>query len=120
MTDAYNTCSFVLLQLGENIPDSVTPEAAKTMIEDTLKMYEEVYDDDWLEKKMEDETLRIVVKFYSAIIFLAYFCRSKYTAIFFICKAVQLSLRNGACVYTPLTLLQLLGFAIEDKHAANL
>ena len=121
VTDAYNTCSFVLHQLGENIPDSVAPEAAKTMIEDTLKMYEEVYDDDLLERKMEDETLRIVVKFYSAITFLAYMCRSQHTAIFFICKAVQLSLRNGACVYTPLSLLQLMGFAIQDKdkNASN-
>lgn len=120
MADAYDTCSFVLLQLGENIPDSVTPEAATTVIDETLKMYEEVYNDDWLERKMEDETLRIVVKFYSAIIFLAFLCRSRYTAIFLICKAVQLSLRNGACVYTPLSLLQLIGFAIEDKNAANL
>ncbi|KAK1738571.1 putative AAA ATPase [Skeletonema marinoi] len=55
--DAYNTCSFVLLQLGETIPESVAPEAAKTLVEDTLKMYEEVYDDDWLERKMEDKTL---------------------------------------------------------------
>ena len=115
MNDAYNTCSFVLLQLGETIPESVTSEAAKTMVEDTLKMFEEVYDDDWLQRRMEDETLRIVVKFYSVIILLAYFCRSRNTAMYFICKSVQLSLRNGACAYTPLSLLQLVGFAMEEK-----
>ena len=120
MNDAYNTCSFVLLQLGETIPESVTSEAAKTMVEDTLKMFEEVYDDDWLQRRMEDETLRIVVKFYSVIILLAYFCRSRNTAMYFICKSVQLSLRNGACAYTPLSLLQLVGFAMEEKDTSYL
>jgi hypothetical protein len=121
VVDAYNTCSFVLLQLGESIPDSVTPEAAKTMGKDTLTIYEDVYDDDWLERKMEDENLRTIVKFYGAIVFLAHFCRSRYTAIYFICKAVQLSLRNGACKYTPHSLLQLIGFAMEEeKNAASL
>ena len=69
LVDAYNTCSFVLLHLGETIPDSVTSEDAKTMVEDTLKMYEEVYDDDWLERRMEDENLQIVVKFYSCLLY---------------------------------------------------
>lgn len=117
--DAYNTCSFVLLQLGETIPDSVTTEDAKTMVEDTLKMYEEVYDDDWLEKRMEDKNLQVVAKFYSVIIFSAYFCRSRSTAMYLVCKSVQLSLRNGSCLYTPLSVLQLVGFATEVKDDVN-
>eukprot|EP00984_Skeletonema_dohrnii_P021242 scaffold10556_cov123-Skeletonema_dohrnii-CCMP3373.AAC.1 len=73
--DAYNTCSFVLLQLGETIPESVAPEASKTMVEDTLKMYEEVYDGDWLERKMEDKTLLTTLHLYSSIAFASYFCK---------------------------------------------
>ena len=109
-----------MLQLGETIPDSVTPEAAKTLVKETLTIYEEVYNDDWLKRKLEDETQRTIINFYGTTIFLAYFCRSRFTAIFFICKAVQLSLQNGACEYTPLALLQLIGFAMEDDNAASL
>ena len=115
--DAYNTCSFVLLQLGETIPDSVTPEAAKTMVEDTLKMYEEVYDDDWLERKMEDKTLLTTLQFYSSIAYASFYCKSYSMVVYFICKSVQLSLRNGICEHTPLSFLQFTGNETNDDDA---
>ena len=115
--DAYNTCSFVLLQLGETIPESVAPEAAKTMVEDTLKMYEEAYDDDWLERKMEGNTLRTLIKIYNVMAFSSYFCKSYSMVVYFTCKAVQLSLRNGICEHTPLSFLQFTGVVTKDDNA---
>jgi len=115
--DAYNTCSFVLLQLGETIPESVAPEASKAMVEDTLKMYEEVYDGDWLERKMEGNTLRTLIKIYNVMAFASYFCKSYSMLVYFTCKAVQLSLRNGICEHTPLSFLQFTGNETNDDDA---
>ena len=117
--DAYNTCSFVLLQLGETIPESVAPEAAKTMVEDTLKMYEEAYDDDWLERKMEDKTLRTLIKIYNVMAFSSYFCKSYSMVVYFTCKAMQLTLHRGLCEHTIITLLQFTSVVTKDENAVQ-
>eukprot|EP00984_Skeletonema_dohrnii_P000513 scaffold169_cov122-Skeletonema_dohrnii-CCMP3373.AAC.1 len=63
---AYDTCASVLSQLGETIPTSVTPEAASSMLAETLTMYEEVYNDEWIKKKLEDEKIRTIAKLYNS------------------------------------------------------
>lgn len=116
--EAYNTCSNVLLQLGETIPDSVAPEIAKTMAEDTLAMYEEVDDIYWQERNIEDNALRTTLQFYSSIAYSSYLCKPVTMAVFFTCKAVQLSLRKGICDHTTMSLLQftrVMNMAIGDN-----
>jgi len=116
--DAYNTCSSVLLQLGETIPDAVAPGIAKTMVEDTLKMYEEVDDIDWLERNIEDNALRTTLQFYSSIADSSYLCKPVTMAVYFTCKAVQLSLRKGICDHTTMSLLQftrVMNMATDDN-----
>ena len=107
--EAYTTCSSILAQLGETVPDTVTLAMVGDIIQETLSMYSEVYSDDWLERKMEDTKLCNIVKFYSVIATAAYFCKQSYTytPAFFLCKLVQISLRNGVCGYTPLALMKL-------------
>lgn len=111
------------------MPESVTTETVEAMIPETLKMYDEVYGDDWLGKKIEDSTLRNIVKFYSASESLgvllvlcftqiltklfapvgtsAFFFKVSHIVAYFVCKAVQLSLKNGVCQHTPIAFLQL-------------
>ena len=54
--EAYTTCSSILTQLGETVPEpeSVSFETAESLVQNTLKRYTEVYGDDWLAKTMID------------------------------------------------------------------
>ncbi|KAK1741510.1 putative AAA ATPase [Skeletonema marinoi] len=117
VVDAYDTCSFVLLQLGETIPDLVAFDDVKTIAKDTLTMYEEVDDDDWLERKMEDETFHTKLQFYTSIAYSSFFCKSYSLLVYFTCKAVQLSLQKGICEHTPLSLLQFTGVVANNDNA---
>ena len=105
--EAYTTCSSILAQLGETVPDVVTVEMVGCIIPETLSMYSRVYSDDWLEKNMKDPKLCNIVKFYSVTGIAAYFCKPTHSPAYFVCKMVQMSLRNGICQQTPLALMQL-------------
>ena len=118
VVEAYTTSSSILAQLGETVLEAVTLETVGVMIPDTLIMYSEVYGDDWLKKKMEDTTLFNIIKFYRVLAVAAYFCKPLHVSTYFICKMVQLSLRNGVCQYTPLALMQLSSIAIRFHNAA--
>ena len=89
------------------------------MIPETLKMYSEVYGDDWLEKKMEDVTLCNVIKFYSIIATAAFFCKSSHMGAYFVCKMVQLSFKKGICKHTPLAFMQLSSIVINFENAPS-
>ena len=99
------------------MPETVTTEMVGDMIPETLSMYSEVYGDDWLEKKMEDVTLCSILEFYSAIATAAYFCKPSHVVAYFVCKMVQMSLRNGVCQHTPLALMQLTSIVIRFNNA---
>ena len=110
--EAFDTCSSILTQLGETVPDAVTVEMVGGMIPETLRMYAEVYGNDWLGRKMEDTNLCNIIKFYSAIATAAFFCKPTHMG-FFVCKLVQMSLQNGICEHTPLALMQLSSIAFN-------
>ena len=99
------------------MPETVTTEMVGDMIAETLSMYSEVYGDNWLGKKMDDSTLCNIVKFYSAMATAAYFCKPLHMGAYFVCKMVQLSLRNVVCRYTPLALMQLSSIVIRIDNA---
>ena len=106
VNEAHDACSTILTQLGEEIPNSITPASAQAMVVETLKLYEEVYTDEWLKQsKMEDKVA--VAKFYTNFVTAAYFCKARHMTIAYACKAVQLTLRNGICQYSALSFLQL-------------
>lgn len=116
--EAYTTCSSVLTQLGETVPEVVTLETVGAMIPETLHMYAEVYGDDWLEKKMEDTTLCDIIKFYSSMATAAFFCKPPHMVAYFVCKTVQLSLRNGVCPHAPLAFMHLSSIVIRLDNSA--
>ena len=105
--EAYTTCSSILAQLGEAVPDIVTEEMVGDIIPETLSMYSEICGDDWLGTKMEDTKLCNIVKFYSVIATAAYFCKPPHMPAFYVCRMVQISLRNGICDYTPIAFMKL-------------
>ncbi len=119
VSDAYDTCSSILTELGETIPESVDPDETVAIIPETLRKYDEVYGDDWLGRKMEDYTLRYVVRFYGQMITCAFFFKVRHIVSYYVCKVVQLSLRNGVCEYTPLSMLQLSNVLIRSGNNAH-
>ena len=117
MNDVYDTCSSVLVELGESTRESSTCSTLE-MIRETLNMYKEV-GTQWLEgEKADDKTLNTTLQFYKAIALASHFCKSHSVVVYFTCKAVQLTLRKGLCKCTPLTLLQFASTAMTDDNAA--
>ena len=117
MNDVYDTCSSILIQLGESIPESSTLKTSSGMIQETLNMYKEV-GDKWLEgEKTDDKTLNTTLQFYRAIALASFFCKSRSHVVYFTCKAVQLSLQRGLCECTPLSLMQFTSSATTDENA---
>ena len=118
VNDVYDTCAAILTELGESIPASHNVIVASRMIHDTLRMYEKVVNQGWLQKeKTCDKTLRTTLRFYSAISLASFFCKSYSMSVYFSSMAVQLSLRKGICDQTPLSLLQFTSIATNDENA---
>ena len=117
MNDVYDTCSSVLVELGESIPESPVLSTSE-MIRETLNMYKEV-GTKWLEgEETGDKTLNTTLQFYRAIALASHFCKSHSTGVYFACKAVQLTLQRGLCKGAPLSLLQLTSAVMTDDNAA--
>ena len=118
MKDVYDTCSAILTELGESIPEWYTLSKSSVMVE-TLKMYEEV-GDKWLEgEKTDDKTLQTTLQFYNVIALASYFCKSYSMVVYFTCKAVQLTLHRGLCEHTIITLLQFTSVVTKDENAVQ-
>lgn len=120
VVEAYTTGSSILSQLGEIVPEeeAVTLEMVGGMVLETCGMYAEVAGDDWFAKKLEDDTLINILNFSSVMATAAYFFKPMHMVAYFVCKSVQLSLRNGVCKHTPLALMQLSFIAIRFDNAS--
>ena len=119
VNDVYDTCSSILVELGESIPESSALRSSSEMIKETLKMYNEV-GDKWLEgEKTDDKTLSITLQFFRAIALASYFCKSHSMVVYFTCKAVQLTLQRGLCKFTLLSLMQFASVATVDDNAVQ-
>jgi hypothetical protein len=90
------------------------------MLADTLTMYEEVYNDEWINKKLEDEKIRTIAKIYNTFVIACFLCKPRHILVYHMCRAVQLSLQNGTCQYTPLALIHFAGYAMKDEQPASI
>ena len=100
----------MLSHLGETIPEpeTVTPKVVGKVVPETLQMVREIYGAEWLEKKIENESVRQILKFYPALITASFFYfEQPYMMAYFVARMVQLSLQHGVCKHTPLAFLQL-------------
>ena len=117
VNDVYDTCSSVLVELGESIPDSSTLSTSE-MIRETLKMYNEI-GCKWLEaEKTDDKTLNTTLQLYRAIALASFFCKHRNMVVYFTCKAVQLTLQRGLCEFTLVSIMQFASVTTLDDNAA--
>ena len=113
----YNTCSSVLVELGESIPDSSTVTTSE-MIRETLNMYNEV-GDKWFEgERTHDKTLNTTLQLYRAIALASFFCKHRNMVVYFTCKAVQLTLQKGLCEFTLVSIMHFASVTTLDDNAA--
>ena len=108
----------MLSHLGETIPETVTPQAVETVVPETLCKIEKGYNEQWLGKKIENETVRQILKFYTALITASYFFKAPHVMAYFVCRMIQLSLEHGVSKYTPLAFLQLSNIVMNFDNAA--
>ncbi len=90
------------------------------MLSETLSMYDEVYGDEWMNKRLENEKIRSIVKIYKSFVVACLLCKQRHFFIYHMCRAVQLSLQNGASQYTPLALVQFAGYAMEKEKPESI
>jgi hypothetical protein len=107
IVDAYNTCSTTLSHLGETVPETVAFQDVDAIVPETLQMVGKTFGDEWLKKEIENESVRQILKFYTAMVTASYIIKPPHVMAYFVCKMVQLSLQHGVSKYTPLALLQL-------------
>ena len=89
--DAYNTCCEALSELGEAIPQSLTPEETKNMMIATSKIAQSISETSLLEMKEMDEKLTIsLMKFYSLMAEICFFAK-KEMSLFAVCRMLQVS-----------------------------
>ena len=101
-------------------PDSYNLAMASRTIAETLDSYERVDGDEWLKReKTDDKILCITLRFSRAIALASYFCRSYHTVVYFVCRAVQLSLQKGICKHTALSFVQFAGVVTKDGNALS-
>lgn len=119
VADAYKTCSSILTQLGDTVPESIDPELVKAMVPETLKEYNEIYGDEWLGRKVEDSKVHSIVGLYTQMTTCAFLFKAPHIVAYFVCKGVQISLRNGVCEHTPLAFIHLSNVLTRSgKHTA--
>ena len=73
--EAYTTCQDVLTQLGEEIPECLTPEKSKAFIEETTLLLSDLTGDSLRAMNEMDTSLQTVVKFFSFMAQFAWFAR---------------------------------------------
>ena len=70
--EAYTICQNVLTQLGEKIPDYVSPEDSKAMVQKTIALLHDFSEEKLLAMKEMDQTVQVVFKFYVLMSMVSY------------------------------------------------
>jgi hypothetical protein len=96
---AYNVCSEVLSQLGENIPQTFSAKQMTSMIEATIGLVEGISDKDLLGMKEMDSKLATSMSFYSLMWRVAYHAKQDMVP-FITCRVVQHTMENGLCKHS--------------------
>ena len=83
-------------------------------------MYDEVYEDEWINRRLENERIRSIVKIYKSFVIACFLCKQRHIYIYHMSRAVQLSLKNGASQYTPLALIHFAGYAMKNEKSESI
>ena len=99
--EAYTICQNVLTQLGEKIPENVTPEESKAMVQETVSLVKDLSEERLRAMKEMDESAQAVLKFFTLLAHVSWFRR----------PGVSIRRLNLlSCIYQYLSLLTLLQF----------
>ena len=96
VTEGYTLCHQVLSQFGEKIPLSLHPVHKYKLIQETLRLANNLREKDLLEMKEMDEKNSTFVKFYLLNTSAAYIAKREMHP-FFACRIVQLTMTRGLC-----------------------
>ena len=99
-------------------PESYSLSTSPIIINETFDAYDAVDGEVWLRReKTDDKTLDMTLQIYMAIVFASHFIKPYHIALYFACKAVQLSLKKGVCEHTALAIVQFAAGVIKDSNA---
>ena len=119
---AYNVCSEVLSQLGENIPETLCSDETTAMTEATLGLVKSISYKVLLGMKEMDSKLATSMRFYNLMWRAAYFSKPDMVP-FITCRVVQHTMENGLCKHSIsgfLALAKLLfGNTLQNKDIAS-
>ena len=73
--EAYTICQNVLTQLGEKIPENVTPEESKAMVQETVSLVKDLSEERLRAMKEMDESAQAVLKFFTLLAHVSWFRR---------------------------------------------
>ena len=111
--DAYNTCCDALLQLGEAVPQSLTPEETKNMMIATSNIAQSISETGLLEMKDMDEKLTISLKFYSLMADSCFVAKQEIYP-FAVCRMVEVS-----CVFLAIDCHHAYGCSISEVFSSS-
>ena len=95
----YNTCREVLSQLGETVPQSMSPKQTSEMIRSTLSMVKGISDSHLLAMRECDEKTRNCLKFYTLMTSVAHNAKPEMFP-FICCRMIQLTMSGQICTYS--------------------
>ncbi len=90
--EAYATCQDVLSQLGEDIPEYVTPEQSKRFIQETTALLSDLSKERLRAMNEMDTSMQTVVKFLAFMEQVAWFKRPEVSVVFVSDKAIGISI----------------------------
>ncbi|KAL7465012.1 hypothetical protein ACHAXS_006522 [Conticribra weissflogii] len=100
--EAFETCRWILSELGENLPDAVGDDNIDATSLETYSMYSCLTNSNFLKMKQNKCQRQIaVMKFYNQLITVTYHAASRQMRQYYICKWAQSNLTNGCCTLTP-------------------
>lgn len=103
--EAYTTCRDVLAQIGEVIPQSVTPKQTIESIMTTSNMTKGISENTLLEMEEMDEKLKTTLKFLCMMTTLSFAIKPAMYP-FLACRVVQLTMEHGVCTYSMIGFVQ--------------
>ena len=116
--EAYTLCHKVLLQLGEDIPESLQSDQISEMIEATSKMVKSISDIELLEMKEMNKRHSIPMNFYSLLATAAFFLNS-YMLPFIASRMVRYTMEKGLCKYSIMGFVQYAGVLCTTSKIAK-
>jgi hypothetical protein len=118
LTEAYTRCREMISQLGEEIPESFYFIQLPKMVEATSKIVERISDKDLLEMKEMDERLSISIHFYCLMGCASFFGKPEMLP-FIASRIVQLTMKNGLCIYSIIGFVHYAMVLLSSNNAKN-